>query len=208
MSEPEGPEENLVRGENPHNSASQGVDANTSYVVGDVHVDPTINCVQVGDTVTHVEPRHMAVLACLVRRAGETVGRDDLLNAGWGDRGVSDESLTETISRLRRALGDSPRAPRFIRTVPKKGYRLIAQVRPHEARGARAEAGVLPLASFPPAALAPPRRQLLAWAAAAFAVIWAGGNFLADDFGGSVAAAPIVDPDPNLSWSDIDPDFH
>lgn len=130
----EGPEENLVDPEKSNELAAACVTSASvpaghgRYIVGEAQVDPSVNTIAVGTNSVLVEPRVMAVLACLVRRAGETVSRGDLLEVGWGERDASDESLTETVSRLRRAFGDRASAPRYIRTVPKKGYRLIAQV--------------------------------------------------------------------------------
>lgn len=75
-----------------------------------------------------VEPRHMRVLAGLLARRGTVVARDELLGEAWPDVVVEDEALTQSISALRRALGDDARNPRVIETVPKKGYRLIGTV--------------------------------------------------------------------------------
>ena len=70
----------------------------------------------------------MAVLVELARRAGEVVRRDELLDAVWGDKFVSEEVLTHGIWEIRRALGDDARNPTFLKTVPRRGYRLIAPV--------------------------------------------------------------------------------
>ena len=71
-----------------------------------------------------VEPKVMEVLCCLAH-AGRTVPRDELLREVWPDVVVTDHVLSRSISELRRALGDDHRAPRFIETVRKRGYRLI-----------------------------------------------------------------------------------
>ena len=75
-----------------------------------------------------LEDRVMRVLEFLASRAGQTVQRDELLEAVWGDRHISEETLTSVVSRLRRAMGDDPRRPRVILTVPKRGYRMIGSV--------------------------------------------------------------------------------
>jgi TolB-like protein/DNA-binding winged helix-turn-helix (wHTH) protein/Tfp pilus assembly protein PilF len=86
----------------------------------------------------HLEPKVMEVLVALARQPGHVVERDTLLSEVWGARGaVSDEPLTRCIAELRRALGDSPRAPSFIQTIPKRGYRLICEAGPLEQPGAR-----------------------------------------------------------------------
>ena len=86
-------------------------------------------------TEVHVEPKPMQVLAVLVERRGETVTREELFERVWEGRRVTDEVLTVTVSALRKALGDSARSPRYVQTVPGRGYRLIAPVdRPSRAR--------------------------------------------------------------------------
>ena len=79
---------------------------------------------------THIEPKVMDVLVCLARRPGAVITRDELLAAVWGGRAVSDEPLTRVIGELRRALGDTRGQRQYILTIPKRGYRLIADVRP------------------------------------------------------------------------------
>ena len=75
-----------------------------------------------------LEPKVMGVLVCLAQQAGEVVTRDQFVAAVWDGRIVSDEVLSRCISLLRTRLGDSPREPTIIQTVPKIGYRLIAPV--------------------------------------------------------------------------------
>lgn len=69
-----------------------------------------------------LEPRLADLLDYLVARRGETVSREELLDAIWRHEG-SDEALTQAISRLRRLLGSRE----LIRTVPREGYRLLMQ---------------------------------------------------------------------------------
>ena len=68
------------------------------------------------------------LLQALVERAPAVVTHDELMTAVWGDRVVGDENLKQRITRLRRALGDSPDAPRYILAVRGVGYRCIAEV--------------------------------------------------------------------------------
>ena len=70
----------------------------------------------------------MEVLMALAARAGQVVSREELLAAVWPGVVVGDEALTQSIIKLRRALGDNPRAPSYIETISKRGYRLIAPV--------------------------------------------------------------------------------
>ncbi|HUO87498.1 MAG TPA: winged helix-turn-helix domain-containing protein, partial [Thermoanaerobaculia bacterium] len=91
----------------------------------------------------HLEPRTMDVLVCLVGHAGEVVSRETLNEVVWEGAIVTDHALTNCISELRQSLGDTPAEPRFIATVPKRGYRLIAPVAPLDPeRSAASQAGV------------------------------------------------------------------
>ena len=70
----------------------------------------------------------VAVLIELVRHAGSTVTRDQLLERVWTGRFTTPDVLNQAITELRRALADDSRPPRYIETIPKVGYRLIARV--------------------------------------------------------------------------------
>lgn len=70
----------------------------------------------------------MEVLVCLTEHAGEVVSRDMLYERVWPDTVVTDQAITNCISELRHHLGDDRKTNRFIETVPKRGYRLIAPV--------------------------------------------------------------------------------
>lgn len=76
----------------------------------------------------HLEPKVMEVLVLLASHPGQLVEREFLIREIWGTRTVSDEPLTRCIAVLRRTFGDSPKHPKCIQTVPKRGYRLVADV--------------------------------------------------------------------------------
>ena len=71
----------------------------------------------------------MQVLTTLADGSGRVVTREELLSGVWPGVVVGDEALTQTIIKLRKALGDNPRSPSYIETISKRGYRLIAPVR-------------------------------------------------------------------------------
>ncbi|WP_298558198.1 winged helix-turn-helix domain-containing protein [uncultured Aliiroseovarius sp.] len=100
------------------------------YVVLDHIVTPDTNEIALGDQVTRLEPKSMEVLVHLFAHAGEVVSRDQLQDAIWGDVIVGDDSLTNAIIKIRKAFKDNARNPRVIETIPKRGYRLIADVSP------------------------------------------------------------------------------
>ncbi len=70
----------------------------------------------------------MQVLMHLAERAGQVISRNELLAGVWGETFVQEEALTQAVSQLRRTLDDDPRSPTIIQTIPKQGYRLIAEV--------------------------------------------------------------------------------
>lgn len=72
----------------------------------------------------------MDLLALLADRAGDVVSKEDLLAQVWQGRIVGESSLTKAIAELRLSLGDVDRPTRFIETVSKRGYRLLAPVWP------------------------------------------------------------------------------
>jgi transcriptional activator of cad operon len=72
----------------------------------------------------------MRLLLCLAERPGEVVSIDDLLDHVWSDVTVAPDSVYQAVASLRRLLGDDPRQPAYIETVPRLGYRLLAKVSP------------------------------------------------------------------------------
>jgi DNA-binding winged helix-turn-helix (wHTH) protein/Tfp pilus assembly protein PilF len=75
-----------------------------------------------------ISERQFAVLLALAARAGQIVAKEDLLQAGWQDVAVGDNSVEQVISALRRLLGPSPGGGSYIVTVPRRGYRFGAEV--------------------------------------------------------------------------------
>ena len=73
-------------------------------------------------------PRCFDLLVLLVERRNEAVSRHDILDAVWRDVAVTDGALSQAVRILRRTLGDDPREPSFIRTVPRHGYRFVCDV--------------------------------------------------------------------------------
>lgn len=85
-----------------------------------------------------IEPRPLEILLQLLRRAGEVVPKDDLMDAVYGHRHLSDGALSQAIRRLRRVLCDD--AQRVITTVHRVGYKLTAEVNRVEIAGMRPRA--------------------------------------------------------------------
>lgn len=96
--------------------------------IGEWRVDPALDEIRRGDTVIKLEPRMMRLLCCLASRPGEVFAASELLDAVWPGVVVNPSSVYQVVALLRRSLGDEGDEPRYISTVPRKGYRLIASV--------------------------------------------------------------------------------
>ena len=75
-----------------------------------------------------LEPLPLAFLCFLLEKKGEIVSRESLLSSVWGNRIVSDDAIRKVVKNLREALTDNAKSPQYIKTVPMKGYCLIAEV--------------------------------------------------------------------------------
>jgi DNA-binding winged helix-turn-helix (wHTH) protein/pimeloyl-ACP methyl ester carboxylesterase len=91
--------------------------------------------------VVAVEPQVFDLLEFLIRNRDRVVSRDDLLAAVWGGRVVSDSAIAARINAARQAIGDDGREQRFIRTVARKGFRFVAEVREEAGRVAASVPG-------------------------------------------------------------------
>jgi TolB-like protein/DNA-binding winged helix-turn-helix (wHTH) protein/Flp pilus assembly protein TadD len=113
----------------------------TDFRVGAWLVRPSLNTVSRNGASIHLQPKVMEVLVSLAHQPGEAIPKDHLLKTVWPDTFVTDDVLVGSISELRRVFEDDAREPRFIQTIPKRGYRLIAPVEP--ANGVLDKAAVL-----------------------------------------------------------------
>jgi DNA-binding winged helix-turn-helix (wHTH) protein len=93
------------------------------YTFGPFHLDSEARRLTRASEVVPLSDRHVEVLLQLVTQAGNIVTKDTLIDAAWGDVAVTDNSLEQAISGLRRALGESGQPP-YIETVPRRGYRF------------------------------------------------------------------------------------
>lgn len=89
-----------------------------------------------------LEPKAFAVLIALLRRPGELLGRDELLDEVWGHRHVTPGVLTRAIAQLRGVLEDDVQHPRYIQTQHALGYRFIGELESNEAVAGTAAAGM------------------------------------------------------------------
>lgn len=103
---------------------------NKIIVIGDWRVDPAAGEISRNGETVRLELRAMRLLLCLAERAGRVVSIDDLLTEVWPGVSVSADSVYQAVTSLRRQLGDDPKRPSYIATVPRLGYRMVATVRP------------------------------------------------------------------------------
>ena len=98
----------------------------TEFILGDFRIDVGgLKLLDSTNATRRLTPKTMGVLLELALRAGATVARDDLLSAVWPDTCPTPEVLTQAIKELRKAFLDDQKAPLYIETIPKIGYRLL-----------------------------------------------------------------------------------
>ncbi|MCH8249882.1 MAG: tetratricopeptide repeat protein [Proteobacteria bacterium] len=95
------------------------------FYLGELLIEPLKGRVTDGANSRHLPPKAGEVLLCLARAPGQLVTREALLNEVWGSDHTSQEALGHAISELRHALDDHLDDPKFIQTLPKRGYRLV-----------------------------------------------------------------------------------
>jgi DNA-binding winged helix-turn-helix (wHTH) protein len=93
-------------------------------VFGPFELDPPRRRLTASGEPVAISERQLEILLLLVARAGEVISKDDLLQAGWKDVAVGDNSLEQAVSGLRRLLGTPPSGGAYIETVPRRGYRF------------------------------------------------------------------------------------
>jgi DNA-binding winged helix-turn-helix (wHTH) protein len=150
--------------------------------IGSWKVDPNLDEISSGGRIVKLEPRTMRLLLYLAANRNRVVGLTEMLDEIWPNVVVTPQSVYSTIAQLRQILGDSTESPAYIATVPRKGYRLIAEVAecldavPIDPTVASREAETAPADSAvdslkPPAANPAGGRRLAIWAVLIAAVV-------------------------------------
>lgn len=98
------------------------------FRLGDWLIEPSLRQARQGETVVKIEPRNLRVLLVLASRPGETVSPRDIEALAWEGFVVTPDSLYQSIRQLRQVLGDTKSPATYIETVPRRGYRLVAEV--------------------------------------------------------------------------------
>lgn len=101
-----------------------------SLRIGDWCVNSLSGQISRNGEIVRVEVRTMRLLICLAEHSCEVVSIDTLLDQVWPDVTVTPDSVYQAVTSLRRLLGDDPKNPTYIATVPRLGYRMVAKVSP------------------------------------------------------------------------------
>jgi TolB-like protein/DNA-binding winged helix-turn-helix (wHTH) protein/Flp pilus assembly protein TadD len=142
----------------------------SDFFVDDWRVSPSKCVLARGNETARLEPKAMDVLVYLAAHPNEVVTREQLERDVWRGAVVGYDAVTNTVIKLRKALGDDARRPRFIATIPKLGYQLIAEVTHPEDNG---DVGALGVQGVPtaPRRLAPRKTGLIIGATLAVAML-------------------------------------
>ncbi len=171
-----------------HDMGSADAAKGTSVLAfGAFRLDPANALLTEGARALELAPKAFAVLCHLAARPGLLVTKDQLLDAVWGRRFVSESVLKTAVNAIRSALGDDPRQSRFVETVARRGYRFVGLPPADAGAIAPVSTAAAGLVDAPPAPSAPPligratdSAQLSAWLAAAAAgqrqVVLVGGE--------------------------------
>ena len=98
------------------------------YRCENVEIDPSLGCLKRGGLEFHLRQQSFHLLLYMIERRQRLISKEELIENFWQDAAVTDNAVVQCIKEIRKALGDDPHEPRFIRTVHKIGYRFIANV--------------------------------------------------------------------------------
>lgn len=108
----------------------------TPFKLGGWTVFPDTGRITRGEETIVLEPKVMGLLELLAGADGAVLSRTDIESQLWANVFVGEDTVARTVSRLRRALGDSAQNPSYIETLPKRGYRVIVPIEPIEEKTA------------------------------------------------------------------------
>lgn len=92
-----------------------------------IDVDVSNLRVSVAGEIRPLEPRAFRLLQFLMQNRGRVVASDEIFAAVWGETFVTDNALARLVAQIRKVLGDDPKEPRYIETVPTVGYRFVPE---------------------------------------------------------------------------------
>jgi DNA-binding winged helix-turn-helix (wHTH) protein len=100
----------------------------TPFKTADVIVNVSQNNILREDKTYNLQPKILELLVLLCSAKGQTLSKQELISALWPDTVVGPDSLANSMARLRKALGDDAKEPKYIQTVQRKGYRWLQPV--------------------------------------------------------------------------------
>src|SRR5437016_12973383 len=97
------------------------------FLFDDIRIEPaTFRAFKAGKVI-QLEPKALRLLLFLIENRDRLIEKDEILDAIWSGTHVTENALTQEIGKLRKILGDDPKAPKYIQTVHTRGYRIIAE---------------------------------------------------------------------------------
>jgi tetratricopeptide (TPR) repeat protein len=99
-----------------------------TYRCENVEIDTAQGCVKRAGQEAYLRQQSFHVLVFLLERRQRLISKEELIENFWHDTAVTDNALVQCIAEIRKALGDEPRQPRFIKTIPRVGYRFVGAV--------------------------------------------------------------------------------
>ena len=99
------------------------------YEFGAFRLDPAEHVLLRAGEIVPLTPKAFETLLLLVEQSGHVVDKDELMRRVWPDTFVEEVNLAKNISALRKVLGEGEAGEKYIETIPKRGYRFVAQVR-------------------------------------------------------------------------------
>ncbi len=110
------------------------------FLFDDIRVEPnTFRAFKAGQLI-QLEPKALRLLLFLIENRDRLIEKEEILDAIWSGTHVTENALTREIGKLRKILGDDPKAPKYIQTVHTRGYRFIAELAEANGEGTRASA--------------------------------------------------------------------
>src|SRR5215510_8024053 len=98
------------------------------YVFGRFRVDTRNRLLMSGSEILMLPPKAFDTLLALIENNGSVLSKEDLLRVVWPDEFVEENNLAQNISKIRRVLEEGPGDPKYIETIPKRGYRFVGDV--------------------------------------------------------------------------------
>lgn len=101
---------------------------NRSFKIYDYHIDPATSSVKLFNREFRLEPKVMSVLCLLAQEPGKVFSKSEILEHVWANQIVDPELVTRAIFELRKLFCDDPKQPKYLKTIPRKGYMLLPEV--------------------------------------------------------------------------------